>query len=49
VRADVERLLSEAGPLELASVCCINIDDGTPDENVWAMYEAVERYRQYGA
>ena len=49
VRADVERLLAEAGPLELASVCCINIDDGTPDENVRAIYETVEQYRRHGA
>ena len=48
VKDDVERLLRAAGPLEKASVCCINMDDGTPDENVRAIFEVVERYRGYG-
>ena len=46
---DVEGLLRAAGPLERAAVCCINMDDKTPDENVRAIFQTVERYRQYGA
>jgi Uroporphyrinogen decarboxylase (URO-D) len=46
IAADTESLLRAAGPLELAGVCCINIDYGTPDENIFAMYEVVEKFRQ---
>jgi hypothetical protein len=46
IAADTEALLSSAGPLELAGVCCINMDYGTPDENLFAMYEVVEKYRR---
>jgi len=45
IAADTESLLRAAGPLELTGVCCINMDYGTPDENVFAMYEVVERFR----
>jgi hypothetical protein len=47
--ADAERLLREAGPLDKAGLCCINMDYGTPDDNLFAVYEVVERYRRYGA
>jgi hypothetical protein len=49
VAADVEGLLRAAGPLDRAAICCINMDAETPDENVRAIYEVAERYRQYGA
>jgi uroporphyrinogen-III decarboxylase len=49
VRADVESLLLKAGPLEKASVCCINLGHGTPDDNVRAIFDTVARYRRYGA
>ncbi len=49
VAADVEGLLRSSGPLEQAAVCCINMDDKTPDENVRAIFDTVERYRHYGA
>ncbi len=49
VSADVEGLLRAAGPLERAAICCINLDDTTPDENVRTIFETVERYRKYGA
>jgi hypothetical protein len=49
VAADVEGLLHAAGPLERAALCCINLDDQTPDENVRAIFEVAERYRHYGA
>jgi len=46
IAADTESLLCAAGPLEMAGVCCINMDYGTPDENLFAMYEVVERFRR---
>ncbi|MBN1995445.1 MAG: hypothetical protein JW953_22345 [Anaerolineae bacterium] len=46
---DTEKLLMAAGPLAQAGVCCINMDDGTPDENIFAMMEIVQRYRRFGA
>ena len=46
---DTENLLSAAGPLEQTGICCINMDAGTPDDNIFAMFEVVERYRRYGA
>ncbi len=47
--ADAEKLLRAAGPLDQAGLCCINMDYGTPDDNIFAVYEVVERYRRYGA
>ncbi len=49
IAEDTEKLLLAAGPLEQAGVCCINMDYGTPDDNIFAMFEVVERYRRYGA
>jgi uroporphyrinogen-III decarboxylase len=46
VRADVEGLLQQAGPLENLSLCCIAMDAGTPDENVRAIFEAAEGLRK---
>jgi hypothetical protein len=46
IAADTEALLRAAGPLELAGVCCINMDYGTPDDNLFAMVQVVEKYRQ---
>ena len=48
VAADVEALLKAAGPLERVGLCCINMDHGTPDDNLWAMFDVVRRYRRYG-
>jgi len=45
IAGDTESLLRAAGPLELAGICCINMDYGTPDENLFAMFEVVERFR----
>ena len=45
IAADTDSLLRDAGPLELAGVCCINMDYGTPDENVFAMFEVVKKFR----
>jgi hypothetical protein len=48
IAEDTETLLLAAGPLAQAGVCCINMDYGTPDDNLWAMFEVVQRYRRYG-
>jgi hypothetical protein len=49
IAADTEALLLAAGPLEQAGICCINMDHGTPDDNLFSMFEVVQRYRSYGA
>jgi len=49
IAEDTEKLLQAAGPLEQAGVCCINMDYGTPDDNIFAMFRVVERHRRYGA
>lgn len=46
VAADAERLLRAAGPLDKTGLCCINMDYGTPDDNIFAVYEVVERCRR---
>jgi uroporphyrinogen-III decarboxylase len=45
IAADTETLLSRAGPVDQTALCCINMDYGTPDTNIRAMYEVVQRYR----
>jgi hypothetical protein len=49
IAADTENLLLSAGRLQKAGVCCINMDYGTPDENIFAMHDVIQRYRRYGA
>jgi uroporphyrinogen-III decarboxylase len=49
IAEDAEKLLKAAGSLENVGVCCINMDYGTPDDNIFAMFEVVERYRRHGA
>ncbi len=49
IALDTEHLLRAVGPLEAAGICCINMDYGTPDDNIFAMAEVVERFRRYGA
>lgn len=49
IAEDTEKLLLAAGPLEQVGICCINMDYGTPDDNIFAMFEVVQRYRRYGA
>ncbi len=48
IAADTENLLKATAPLENVGVCCINMDYETPDENIFAMFEVVEKYRQHG-
>jgi hypothetical protein len=44
--ADVEGLLQAHGaPWRRVAVCCINMDAGTPDEAIRAMFDTVARYR----
>jgi uroporphyrinogen-III decarboxylase len=49
IAQDTERLLTAARSLERVGLCCINMDHGTPDDNIFAMLEVVQRYRRYGA
>jgi uroporphyrinogen-III decarboxylase len=49
IASDTEELLLATGPLEQVGVCCINMDYGTPDDNIFAMFEVIQRYRRYGA
>ena len=46
IASDTAALLSAAGPLENVGICCINMDFGTPDENIFAMYEVVQHFRK---
>jgi hypothetical protein len=39
IRRDTEQLLTAAGSCRDVGVCCINVDDATPDENVRVMFE----------
>ena len=49
VADDAEQLLRSGAPLERTGLCCINMDADTPDENVWALFSVVQRYRRQGA
>ncbi|MFC1608516.1 hypothetical protein ACFL47_11160, partial [Candidatus Latescibacterota bacterium] len=49
VESDLVNLLDNAGDLSKVGICCINMDAGTPDENVAKIFEVAERYRAYGA
>jgi hypothetical protein len=46
IAADAESLLNAAGPLNQAALCCINLDDTVPDENVRAIFRVAEKYRR---
>ncbi len=48
IASDTEGLLRAASSLENVGVCCINMDYETSDENIFAMYQVVEQFRQYG-
>jgi hypothetical protein len=49
VERDLVGLLEQAGDLSKVGICCINMDDGTPDENVARIFEVAERFRRMGA
>ena len=40
IHTDTAHLLRAGGPLGRVGICCINMDHGTPDENVMAMLDA---------
>jgi hypothetical protein len=42
---DLNQLLNQAGPLDRAAVCCVNIDYGTPDENIREIFRVAEKRR----
>jgi len=44
IRSDTLRLLSAAGRTDKVGVCCINMDYGTPDQNIMAMFQAVRDF-----
>ena len=48
VEADLINLLENAGDLSKVGICCINMDYGTPAENVARIFEVAERYRGFG-
>ena len=49
IAEDTEELLRAADPLKKVGVCCINMDYGTPDENIFAMYKVVQSFRSQPA
>ncbi|MCB0202590.1 MAG: hypothetical protein KDI03_21165 [Anaerolineae bacterium] len=49
IAADTKYLLQAADSPERTGLCCINMDDGTPDDNIFAMAEVVERFRRAGS
>jgi hypothetical protein len=44
ISKDTERLLRAAARAGNVGVCCINMDFGTPDGNVAAMFEATRLF-----
>jgi uroporphyrinogen-III decarboxylase len=44
IKHDTETLLRTAARSENVGVCCINMDHGTPDENVMAMIHAAQQF-----
>ena len=44
VRRDTEKLLTAAGRTQDVAICCINMDHGTPDANVRAMFETAKHF-----
>jgi hypothetical protein len=43
--ADTEGILGAVGSIDRAAICCINMDYGTPEENLRAMFDTVARFR----
>ncbi|UCD38080.1 MAG: hypothetical protein JSW54_00930 [Fidelibacterota bacterium] len=46
ITRDIQRLLQAAGPLDKTGLCCINMDYGTPDENIRTLFDVAAEYRQ---
>lgn len=49
IRRDIVALLEAAGPLDKVGLCCINMDDGTPDENVRVLLDLRKAITSSGA
>lgn len=45
VRDDILRLVEQNGGIENAGLCCINMDYGTPDENIRTIYDTAAELR----
>lgn len=48
VESVLTQMLEESGDLSKVGICCINMDFGTPDENVARIFEVAARYRKFG-
>ncbi|MFB0515032.1 MAG: uroporphyrinogen decarboxylase family protein [Candidatus Neomarinimicrobiota bacterium] len=46
IENDIVNLMRNAGPLQKTALCCVNLDYGTPDENIRTIFEVAERYRK---
>jgi hypothetical protein len=46
IEDDIKMLLSQVGDLRRAGLCCINMDYGTPDENIRRIFQVADRYRE---
>ena len=44
IRSDVRGLLTAAGRTRNVGVCCINMDHGTPDRNILALFDEVKQF-----
>ena len=45
IKNDIMKLLKDAGSFSKTGLCCINMDYGTPDENIRKIYEVAEQFR----
>ncbi|MFC1619592.1 hypothetical protein ACFL45_06560 [Candidatus Neomarinimicrobiota bacterium] len=46
IALDIEGLLDVAGPLHKVGLCCINMDHGTPDENIHRLFDVAGEFRR---
>jgi len=46
VEREVSRCIEAAGPRDQIAVCCINMDKSVPEENVFKLFETVEKHRK---
>lgn len=46
VEEDIIKLVEDAGGVENVGLCCINIDYGTPDENIRRIFQTAEELRK---
>jgi uroporphyrinogen-III decarboxylase len=46
IAQDIRDLVQAAGPIESAGLCCINMDYGTPDENIRTLFDIAAEYRR---